>query len=409
MALQANVSATVTIDKEAAFGVAPAAGSATARRARRVSTSINATKATFASNEVRTDQQVSDARHGTQGASGGIQAELSTQTYDPLLAAVLRNNWVAGATSTESAWTTPSLTIAAAGDAYTATFGAGPASLITLGYRAGDIVKFSNLTAALATLNGRLLRINSLTATVMSFGAIDSGTVPTGNNAAWTLALPGSKVFNGILKPSFTIEQNYDDIDLSELFIGMRVGSTAIRVQPNGMASASFDFLGRESRIVSAAQAPYFTAPQPETSTGILTGIGGSLRFGGKDRAVVTGIDMNVNNNLSAPPVVASKFVPEIFYGRSVATGTVTAFLEDESLIGAFLAETEVEIGCILPGALPNADFLSFHANRVKLMGAQKQIGPEGGVIVTFPWQALLTDQPGKDKCTLAIQRSNAA
>lgn len=408
MALQANVSATVTIDKQTTLEVAAAAGSPTARLARRVSTSINATKATFASNEVRKDQQVSDARHGTQGASGGIQAELSTVTYDPLLAGLLRSEWAAGVSSTESAWTTPGITIAAASGAHTATFGGGGGSLITQGYRVGDIVKFSNLAAALASLNGRLLRIVGLTATVMTFTAIDEGTIPTGSGSAWTLDVAGAKVFNGILKPCFTIEQNYDDIDVSELFIGMRVNSAAIRVQPNGMASASFDFLGRESRVLSAANAPYFTAPQPETSTGILTGIGGTLRFGGKDRAVVTGIDLNITNNCSAPPVVASKFVPEIFYGRSVVTGTVTAFLEDESLIAAFLNEEEVEIGAILPGSLPNADFLSFHANRVKLMGAQKQIGPEGGVIATFPVQALLTDEQGMDKCTLSIQRSNA-
>lgn len=410
--LQSNVSAVLTIAKEASFGVAPAANSATAKRTRRVSTSINATKASFASNEVRSDQQVSDARHGTQGASGGIQAELSTATYDELIAGLLRNEWTAGVSSTQAGWTAPAMAIAAGANAgeFTATFGGGGASLITLGHRLGDVVAFTDLTAALAPLNGKHLRIVGLTATVMTFTPIVEGTaVPTGSNAAWTLKTVGAKVINGILKPSFSIEQNYADIDLSELFKGMRVGGAGINVAPNGMASATFEFLGRSSELLEAANAPYFTNAAAETNTGILTGIGGSMRFGGKDRGVVTGFNMNITNNLSAPPVVASKFVPEIFYGKSVATGSVTVFLEDGSLIDAYLKETEVEIGVYLPGALPNGDFLSIHANRVKLMGAQKNIGPEGGTIVNFTFQALLADGEGKDKATISIQRSNAS
>jgi hypothetical protein len=48
---------------------------------------------------------------------------------------------------------------------------------------------------------------------------------------------------------------------------------------------------------------------------------------------------------------------------------------------------------------------------RVKFTGVNKTVGPDGGVVATFPFQALLkTGGAGTtfDQSTLVIQRSNA-
>lgn len=411
MTIQANVGASIVAGAETTFGVEAAAGLSTAQRTRRVSSSLATVKGAFASNEVRTDQQVADMRHGGIGVQGTIEGELSTTSYDPFIEALMRGNWAVGVSGTQSAWTTPNVafTVITAGQLYRATFGATGGSLITQGYRLGDVVMFSNLTGQ-TTLNGKYIRIVNLTSTTMDFVVID-GTVLSANptNAAWTLAVVGAKLSNGIVKRSFTLEQSYDDIDVSELFSGLRVGSGSIRIPPNGNATCGFGFQGRRGRILTGAAAPYYTAPLAQQSTGILNGIGGSITVGRTLRAVMTSFDLNINLNLSAPPVIGTPYVPEIFYGRTVVTGSVSAFLEDETLIGAFLNETEVEVSTAVTGAIPNTDFLGVSMQRVKFTGAQKQIGPEGGVIVQFPFQALLGNQTGADVTTIEFQRSNAA
>jgi hypothetical protein len=48
------------------------------------------------------------------------------------------------------------------------------------------------------------------------------------------------------------------------------------------------------------------------------------------------------------------------------------------------------------------------HFPRVKLMGMNKTIGPDGGVMIQAPFQALLSSGvSGVDDGTLCIQRSN--
>lgn len=409
MAIQANVGVTLIAGVEPSFGAELAAG-ATVQSVRRVSSSLSTVKAAFASNEVRKDQQISDIRHGGIGVSGSIEGELSTESYDPFIEALMRGTWVAGVSTTQTAWTTPNVgfTVIEAGELYRATFGASGGSLIAQGYRVGDVLRFTNLTGA-TSLNGKNIRVVTLTATTMDFTILDESTLAASpTNAVFTLSAVGAKLTNGIIKRSFSIEQSYDDIDVSELFSGMRVGSGSIRIPPNGMATAGFGFQGRNGRILTAAEAPHFTAPGEEGNTQILTGIGGQISIAGAVRSIMTSFDLNLNNNLSAPPVIGTQFVPEIFYGRHVVTGSVSAFLEDESLIAAFLNESNVELAGTITGAEANADFLSFSMQNVKFTGAQKSIGPEGGVIVQFPFQARLKKSPGFDSTTITIQRSNA-
>lgn len=413
MPIQPNVAATITVGAESTFGTAAATSLVTAQRTRRVSSSLAGTKAAFASNEVRGDQQVSDVRHGTFGVAGGIQGELSTVSYDLLLAALMRSTWGSAVSMLHGVWTSPNVGFTVlGGGVFRATFGASGGSLITVGFRVGDIVRFTALAAgpAATSLVNNYLRITAITATTMDFTFCnaDLTMLASPTNATFTMEVVGRKLLNGTLKPSFTIEQSYDDIDVSELFTGVRVGGGSFRVAPNGNATVGFDFAGRKPEVLTGASAPYFTAPVAEGVTGVVNGIGGSIRVAGVDQAVITGFDLNVTLNLSAPPVVGPRFVPDIFYGRTVVTGMVTAFLETSSMIAAFLNESEVEIAALVPGAVANSDFLAFNMQRVKLMGAQKQLGPEGGVIVQFPYQAMLKSGSGFDTSTLVIQRSNA-
>lgn len=397
MPLQSNVNVTLRYGAETTFG---AASSDAGRLLRRASSTIAPSKDSFTSNEVRSDQQVSDVRHGTRRAQGVLTGDLSLESYDDFFAAVMRSSWVAGVTANQATL----LSVTASNSAGTFTFGGG--SLITSGFKVGDVIRFPTGVSA-ANLN-KNFRITSLTATVM--GVFPKPT-DMASVSSFTLGVRGRKLLMGTATPSFTIEQNMPDLDITELFTGMRVGELALSLTPAGVATANFSFQGRDFEVRSGAQAPYFSSPLAETTTGVLAGVQGNVSFNGAVSSVVTQLDLSVNLNLSSQPVVGSQVVPDIFYGRSVVTGNISAFIEDISLLNAFINESEIDIVAQLDAAGTDPkDFLTINMQRVKLTGLNKTIGPDGGVIASFPFQALLKaggTGTAFDQSTVVFQRSN--
>lgn len=400
MGVQANVQTTIAYKAETTFGTAPTATGA--QLLRRVSSSLAPIKDTFASNEVRSDYQVNDVRHGMRSVRGNIEGELSTQTYDDWLEAMLRGTWTAGVSTSPTDFAT-GVTIATSGTTSTLTF-AGAGSLLTKGFKLGDIVRATGLTQT--ANNGKNVRIVALTATVMT--VYPALTAQAQQATGWTVAVAGRKLTQGTQKRSFTIEQALADASLWERYTGVRVNGAAFNVQPNGMSTVSWELMGQNFAMGTASA--YFTSPTAETTTGVLSGVDGFLRLDGEEQAVVTGLQLNFTNNMTMTPVIGATQAPDIFYGRMVVTGTVSAYLEDADLVNAFISESEIDLVATLEAGTDPQDFLSFNMQRIKLTGAQKTIGPDGGVIAQFPFQALLkTGGTGTtfDTSTLVIQRSN--
>ena len=403
MPLQNAVNVAIAYAKEVTFGTAPGAGSS--QYIRRVSSSLNIQKESFASNEVRTDQQVSDLRHGMRSAAGNVEGELSLQTYDDWLASLLRGSWVAGTALSNTQLTSVTASVSAG----TFTFGGGDP--VALGLRLGDVFRFSTGATGNLSRNFRIVGFggtSNRTVTVFPKPAADIAVAVT----AFALAVQGRKLSVGTARDSYTVEQVNPELDTSERFTGVRINTGSFSLPPNGMATVSWGMMGQDGAVLSGANSPYFTAPTAAPNTGIFAGITGGLRMAGAERAVVTALDFQVSNNLSMQGVIGSAIAPEIFFGRMVVTGNVSAYIEDTSLFDAFVAESEVDIVCELDlpqvGSNP-ADFLVFNMQRVKFSGASKSVGPDGGVIATFPFQALLpTAGSGRDASTLVIQRSNA-
>lgn len=410
MAVQSNVQTTIAYKAENTFGTAPTASGA--QLLRRISTSLAPVKDTFASNEVRSDFQVNDVRHGMRSARGTIEGELSTQTYDDFLEAALRGTWTAGVSTTPTDFAT-GLTIADAtvnGVACSLLTFAGAGSLYTIGFKVGDIIRTSGLTTgANNSANIGNLRIVGLP-TNKTMQVFPRLTAAASQAAGWTVSVPGRKLTLGTIKRSFTIEQSLADATLWERYSGVRVGGMTLSAQPNGLATCSWELMGQN--FTMGTSAAYFTSPTAETTTGVVSGVDGFLRLNGEEQGVVTGFQLNFTNNLSMQPVIGSTFGPDVFYGRMVCTGSVSAYLEDADLVNAFVNESEIDLVAVLEasGANPQ-DFLAFNMQRIKLTGAAKTIGADGGVIAQFPFQALLKaggSGTAFDQSTLVVQRSNA-
>lgn len=396
--LQAGVECDIVYAAESTLATPPSAGG-TSQKLRKVQSSINVAAAPFQSAEFASHQQIADMRHGMRAAGGAIDGELSNNTYDDWFEAAMRGTWTSGST-------TGSSTLGA--DNSTSSITRASGSFITDGFKVGDIVRATGFAGGGATNNNVNYRITALTALNMT---VDTAPATITGASGVTVAVVGKKLLMGTSKRSFCIEQTYPTIDVSERFDGCRIGGFSLRIPPNGMASVSWPILGINGTNLSGASAPYFTAATSETTTNLMAGTSGIVRVNGADTLVATGIEFNLNLNLSNTPVIGSNVAPEIFYGQMVASGSFSAYFESAALADAFLAETEIDLQAVLytVDATP-ASFYNVYARRVKLMGIQKTLTPNGGVVATYPWQALRKVGGAAtvyDTSSLVIQRSN--
>ena len=78
---------------EVTFGTTPATPAF--KKLRHNSSTINLSKASFQSAELRADRMIADFRHGTRFAEGNVVGELSRTSYDDMLEAALGGTWTA--------------------------------------------------------------------------------------------------------------------------------------------------------------------------------------------------------------------------------------------------------------------------------------------------------------------------
>lgn len=388
---------------EATYGVQPAA--AAAQAIRRVKSSLDMTKDTYQSNEVRPDFQVADYRHGVRKVGGSIDGELSAKTYADFMAAALKKDFTATAAISGA-----SITVAGTAGAWTITRAAG--SYLTDGVKIGDVVRLTAGVFNAANLNKNIL-VTAVTALVLTGLVVNaSALVAEGPIAAATVTVVGKKSIipqTGHTDKSFSIEHWYPDVPTSEVFTGCKVSKIGFSLPPTGMATCNVEFVGKDA-IPNTAQ--YFTSPTAVTTTGTMAAVNGVLRVGGATVANVTGLTIDIAAAQSGEPTVGSNTVAFQAAGRVIVTGQITATFESTTLRDAFYNETEISLYAVFTADnTANSDFLGFGIARIKVGGAAKDDG-EKTITQTFPFQALLNIAGGAalatDLTTISIQDSAA-
>ena len=403
MAQAAGVFKQLSYKQEVSYGLKPAA--ATAQSLRRVTSDLSLTKQTYQSNEIRTDQQMQDFRHGVRSVDGTIAGELSPGTYADFIDAALRRVRTTGATAG-----TMSVTIAGAGPTYTVTRAAG--SYLTDGFKRGDVVRLSVGVLNAANINKNLL-IVTLTATIATVRVLNGvAMVAEGPIASTTMTVIGKKTFaptSGHIDRSFSIEHWFADVAQSEVYTGCQPTKIDISLPPTGLATISIPMMGKD---VETSTSQYFTSPTAATVTGLTAAVNGEILVGGVSVASLTGLTLSIESSRSGDPVVGSNTIPTRFPGRILVSGQATAYFEDAVLRDAFLNEAEIEIMVVLTSdETATSNFLAFVLPRCKLGGNSKSDG-EGGIVQTIPFQSLLPTTGGtgiaNELTTVSVQDSAA-
>ena len=396
-AMASGIEKKIVLAPQAAKGTCALANLATAQYLRRVTSSMNLTKETYQSNEMRADRQVADMRHGVQSVEGSISGELSPGTYEKLMAAILRKAWAAapvGGPESDIACTLGSGPIATFTSAATATF-------LQDGLKVGDVGRWTGWTTTGDGNNARNFMITSLTDLIM-VGTFLDGAVGEAKIAgdAVTFTGVGKKTWTpqtAHTEDWFSLEHAFTDVDLSEVFWDVKVNTMAVKLPATGLGTIDFGLMGLNHTNYSAGNAPYFSAVLAASTGGVLAAVNGALYVQGTKIALLTGLDFDIAGGLSSEAVVGSNVKPDIFDGRVVVKGNMSVFFEDATFRDYFENETEISVNCVFTDDnTATADFLAFTMPRVKVGGASKDDG-EKGIIQTLPFVALFDTSAGAD------------
>lgn len=345
---------------------------------RHTGTTLGLSKESLQSEEIRSDRQIADFRHGAYQVGGDINFELSFGSFDDLLEAVLLGTW------TPTAAADPDDELSSTVDGVERVDG----SFIDDGFVAGMLVDVAGFTDP--GNNGRF-SVADVTATELELTPLDGQTRTVEAAAAGpTVVSRRATLRAGTLRRSFSVERYFGDVLTADKpyhrFTGVELNTMALAISANAMITGSFSALGQNMTTSQTALAGATYAPP--TTTSPLDSFTGTLNEAGTPIAVITEIQLSLENGLEARFVVGSKqsILPSI--GRSNCSGTITAYFENSLLLDKFINETESNIVFELPDGAGNKYI--FTLPRIKYNGGQPDVEGEGPITLSMPFQALL-------------------
>lgn len=364
--------------------ISTAPGTTGGQLLRRVSSTVDFIRDSYAATEIRTDRQEVDFRLGTGSVTGDISGEYSGGTYFDFIEAVHRDTKVASVTITQADMTS----VAASASGSTLTFASGDA--VALGLYVGDVIRFTGMsTSANNNQNFTILSITS------SNQVLTVTPAPTDQSAdtSFSLVRPGHATMipsSAHVSRKLAIEHYESDVDYSRLFVECRATKYVLTMPATGLVTMATSFMGRWAYDLGSTASPYFTAPAAETSTGVMAAVNGILLLGGTSIGVVTGVTITNEMAAEVGKVVGQNFGAAISLGHNMVTGQLTAYVNGSTIPALFSAETEVGLLVGLDATSDtNSPTTKIYLPRIKFTGAQMPAQGEGLQTITAPWRAL--------------------
>ncbi len=226
----------------------------------------------------------------------------------------------------------------------------------------------------------------------LSYGSFDKilGALLGGTWSADTPALGTDQLKAGTTRRSFTVERYFGDILTADKpfhrFTGVEFNTLQLQINANAMITGTIGVVGKDmvTDTVIVTGATY----NPATTTSPLDSFTGTLNENGTPIAVITEIQLNLDNGLDPRFVVGSKTTLRPSIGRSNVSGQITAYFENSLLLEKFINETESDIEFNLPDGAGNN--LKVILPRIKYNGGQPDVQGEGPITLSMPFQALL-------------------
>lgn len=205
----------------------------------------------------------------------------------------------------------------------------------------------------------------------------------------------------GVNEQSFTFERRFTDIGQYVRYRGCFLNKFSLSVKPNAMITGSFELIGLSGET---AAEPLVKSPAPSLTHLQYDSFTGELRSNGELMAVVTGLDLTLDNGIQPQFVIFQRDAPFVSWGNSNVTGTMTAFFQNAALIREFLDETPAALRFTLGKSGDNQ--YTFVLPRIRYTGAENNMDADGPLSISMPFSAMLDPATGTN---LIIRRTPAA
>jgi hypothetical protein len=204
---------------------------------------------------------------------------------------------------------------------------------------------------------------------------------------------------NGILRKSFTIERDFQDIGEYIRYLGMEIDTWDLKATVGGIVTSDFGFMGQSvavaEAIIAGATYPAAGVTQP------MNALSGTVQEGGSAIAVVSEVNLSLKNGLAARNVIGSNMSLEPSIGRSDLTGSMVAYFETAALYNKFVQETISSLAFHCSDGTNSFDFL---VPKLKYTSGDVPTNDEGPVSISMNFQGLYDSVTGTN---LQITRSS--
>jgi len=344
---------------ETTFGTTPAG---TYQALRHTNCSLALTKDGFQSNELRDDRQISDFRHGVLRVGGDIGIEFSYSEFDDMLEAALFGEW---SDNVLKAGTT--------------------AKSFTMRRRFADILLDGFFTGCM--VNSFNLSIPANAMVTGGFGLVGKSASYSGSLHTVTITATNECTSAGdatvtVAGVETTVALTTSEDDTTEVATAI---ATALDAVSGYTATSSSAVVTLTYPAVDGVYAVSYSAG----TTGATATVG---QENSSTIAVITSIELNLQNGLEPTFVVGSNSTPSITPGRSNLTGTVSAYFENKTLLDKFINETESSIELELGSTSNKYDI---EIPRIKYTGGENPASGEGPIVINMPFQALYDSGEG--------------
>jgi len=202
----------------------------------------------------------------------------------------------------------------------------------------------------------------------------------------------------GTTRRSFTIERFFSDITRYRRAVGCEFNSFSLECPASGIVTGTFGVIGMDDTGAGTAIASSTYTADPNEN--VMDSLSGSITVGGSAVTCITSIKLTLENGIENLPVVGETTRIRGAAGRSIVTGELTAFYQDDTLLDAFEDETEVAIVFTLTDGVAT---YTFTLPKVKFTGGKPEVGGEREVSITMPFQAIYSSG---DATQLKIERA---
>lgn len=352
MALASSNRAQVRFIPEATFGVTPTTGNCINLRA--TGESLAYEIQTTTSQEIRADRQITDVVQTGASTSGGVNFELSYKEYDPFIEAVLQGTWKHY--GTEGVGVAASVTLDST--AGTLTWSVAPTGTSALSEL--EVGQWFKLIAPGDPANNAFLKLASRTSTSIT---VTAGTpIPgTGSRPVAATQIKSSRVKNGTVQRSFSIEKEFADVSQFFLYKGMTASKMSLQFQSGSILGGNFDFMGTVSVRADATQLP--GTPVTSQTFDVMNAVSGvgSIYEAGVPLAgtFIKSLNLDVDNALRGQDAIGTMGFVGIASGTVSVGGAVEMYLADGTMYDKLVNNTSSSLSWFVRDGNGNGYVLS--------------------------------------------------